>query len=77
MTASNDAAARSVMFSGLARSSWRRDVAIVAVWVSLIGGFIAHATTTPASATRASGQDTYAASATSAQPATVVAQSMK
>ena len=72
MTASNDAAARSVMFSGLARSSWRRDVAIVAVWVSLIAGFVAHATTTPA--TRTSGQDTYAASATSEQPAAVVAR---
>lgn len=31
------------MFNGVARPHWFRDVAVIALWLALSGGFIAHA----------------------------------
>jgi hypothetical protein len=61
MTATN--AARPVMFAGLARSRRWRDAAIVAVWLSIVGGFVAHVSTDTSSS-----RDTRALMATTAQP---------
>lgn len=51
----------SPMFNGLARPHWVRDIAAVALCLSLIGGFVAHATR-PAQASPARPASTLVAS---------------